>query len=88
MSVLVKNLTKRFGTFAAWRTSASRSPEASSSPCSVRRDPARRRSSRIIAGLETADSGSVLYHDEDVTAARCAIATSASSSSTTRSSGT
>lgn len=67
MSIVVKNLSKNFGTFQAL---GDVSLEAESGSLLALLGPSGSGKTtllRIIAGLETADRGTVLYQDEDVT---------------------
>ena len=67
MSIVVKNLTKRFGNFTALDDV---SLEATSGSLLALLGPSGSGKTtllRIIAGLEAADRGLVLYQDEDVT---------------------
>ena len=66
--VALSNVTKRFRHVDGRRGPvARRSPTASSSCCSGRPAPARRRRLRLVAGLETADTGEVWIGGRDVT---------------------
>ena len=67
MSITVQNVSKRFGSFAALNNV---SVEAESGSLLALLGPSGSGKTtllRIIAGLETADAGVVLYRDEEVT---------------------
>src|SRR5882724_1482298 len=69
MSITVEHLTKSFGTFVALNDVSVEVPDGALLALLGPSGSGKTTLLRIIAGLETADSGSVLYHDEDVTGA-------------------
>jgi sulfate transport system ATP-binding protein len=69
MSITVKHLTKSFGTFVALNDVSLEVPDGELLALLGPSGSGKTTLLRIIAGLEVADSGSVLYHDEDVTGA-------------------
>jgi sulfate transport system ATP-binding protein len=69
VSISVKNISKRFGNFQALDNVSLEVPAGSLLALLGPSGSGKTTLLRIIAGLEGADSGSVLYEDEDVTAA-------------------
>jgi sulfate transport system ATP-binding protein len=67
MSIRVTNVDKRFGNFTALDKVSLDIPNGSLLALLGPSGSGKTTLLRIIAGLETADGGSVLYHDEDVT---------------------
>src|SRR4029079_8366941 len=67
MSILVKNVSKRFGSFIAVDDVSLEVPDRSLLALLGPSGAGKTTLLRIIAGLEVADRGSVLHHDEDVT---------------------
>jgi sulfate/thiosulfate transport system ATP-binding protein len=67
MSIVVKNLTKRFGNFTALDDVSLEAPSGSLLALLGPSGSGKTTLLRIIAGLEAADRGLVLYQDEDVT---------------------
>ncbi|HEY0983976.1 MULTISPECIES: sulfate/molybdate ABC transporter ATP-binding protein [unclassified Schlesneria] len=67
MSIVVKNLIKKFGNFTALDDVSLEAPSGELLALLGPSGSGKTTLLRIIAGLETADSGTVLYQDEDVT---------------------
>ena len=67
MSIVVKNLSKRFGNFTALDDVSLEAPSGSLLALLGPSGSGKTTLLRIIAGLEAADRGLVLYQDEDVT---------------------
>jgi sulfate transport system ATP-binding protein len=67
MSITVKNVTKSFGTFVALDDVSLEVPAGELLALLGPSGSGKTTLLRIISGLEIADRGSVLYHDEDVT---------------------
>jgi sulfate transport system ATP-binding protein len=67
MSILVKNVSKRFGKFAAVDNVTLEVPNGELVALLGPSGSGKTTLLRIIAGLEVADEGNVLHHDEDVT---------------------
>ena len=67
MSIVVKNLTKHFGNFTALNDVSLEAPSGSLLALLGPSGSGKTTLLRIIAGLEGADRGLVLYQDEDVT---------------------
>jgi len=67
MSITVRNLTKQFGTFRAVDTVSLEIEDGSLVALFVHSGSGKTTLLRIIAGLETPDSGTVDCHGEDVT---------------------
>ncbi|HEV8547913.1 MAG TPA: sulfate ABC transporter ATP-binding protein, partial [Polyangiaceae bacterium] len=67
MSILVKNVSKRFGKFAAVDDVSLEVPNGELVALLGPSGSGKTTLLRIVAGLEVADSGTVLHHDEDVT---------------------
>ena len=83
MSIVVRNVSKQFGTFTALDDV---SIEVRAGSLTALLGPSGSGKStllRVIAGLETPDSGTVFIDDKNVTGRGRRIAASASSSSTT-----
>jgi sulfate transport system ATP-binding protein len=68
VSIVVKNVSKRFGSFAAVDDVSLEVPNGELVALLGPSGSGKTTLLRIIAGLEVADSGAVLHHDEDVTA--------------------
>ena len=69
MSITVRDVTKRFGDFTALDHVSLEVPSGALLALLGPSGSGKTTLLRIIAGLEVADAGTVLYHDEDVTAA-------------------
>ena len=67
MSISVRNLTKRFGSFTALNDVSLEVPSGSLLALLGPSGSGKTTLLRIIAGLDQADSGSILYQDEDIT---------------------
>jgi sulfate/thiosulfate transport system ATP-binding protein len=67
MSISVRNVTKRFGAFTALDHVSLEVPSGALLALLGPSGSGKTTLLRIIAGLEVADAGTVLYHDEDVT---------------------
>ncbi|MEY2931573.1 MAG: Sulfate/thiosulfate import ATP-binding protein CysA [Pseudomonadota bacterium] len=67
MSILIKDVSKRFGNFVALDKVNLRVPDGSLLALLGPSGSGKTTLLRIIAGLEVADSGSVLHHEEDIT---------------------
>ena len=67
MSISVKNISKRFGDFVALDNVSLRGSQRLAACPAGPSGSGKTTLLRIIAGLENADSGTVLYDDEDVT---------------------
>jgi sulfate transport system ATP-binding protein len=67
MSITVRHLTKSFGTFVALNDVSLEVPDGELLALLGPSGSGKTTLLRIIAGLEVADSGTVLYHQEDVT---------------------
>ena len=67
MSIQVENITKRFGNFAALDNVTIEAPSGELLALLGPSGSGKTTLLRVIAGLETADSGTVRYRDEDVT---------------------
>jgi sulfate transport system ATP-binding protein len=68
VSIVVKNVSKRFGNFAALDDVSLEVPNGELVALLGPSGSGKTTLLRIIAGLEVADDGAVLHHDEDVTA--------------------
>jgi len=67
MSITIKNVTKRFGKFVSLDDVSLEVPSGKLLALLGPSGSGKTTLLRIIAGLETADAGAVLHHDEDVT---------------------
>ena len=67
MSISVQNLSKRFGDFVALNNVNLEVPSDSLTALLGPSGSGKTTLLRIISGLETADEGSILFNDEDVT---------------------
>src|SRR5260370_228421 len=67
MSILIKHVSKRFGSFAALSDVSLEVKTGSLLALLGPSGSGKTTLLRIIAGLEVADEGAVLHHDEDVT---------------------
>ena len=88
MSIEAKNITKKFGQFTALDHVDLKIPSGELVALLGPSGSGKTTLLRIIAGLEFADSGTILFDGEDTTHRKPATAASASSFSTTRSSAT
>ena len=67
MSILIKNVSKRFGRFVALDDVSLAVPSGTLLALLGPSGSGKTTLLRIIAGLEAPDGGTVVYHDEDVT---------------------
>ena len=67
MSILIKNVSKTFGNFTALDNVSLEVPEGALLALLGPSGSGKTTLLRVIAGLEVADSGTVLYQDEDIT---------------------
>ena len=88
MSIKVRNVTKRFGDFVALDDVSVDLPTGQLTALLGPSGGGKSTLLRVIAGLESADSGTVEIEGVEATPCRRRSATSASSSSTTRPSST